>query len=358
MPAPTDPLVLLDGTAGEGGGQILRTALALSMLTGRGFHMTQIRAGRRKPGLLRQHLTAVRAATEVCGAASSGANLGSGELAFRPGPIKAGNYEFSVGSAGSALLVLQTVLPALLTGDGASSLQLEGGTHNPMAPTYHFIQDAFLPVLAGMGASVTAKLHRCGFYPAGGGHVSVDIQPVKVWQPLNLLTRGELRGYQATAFIAGLPVSIAQRELHTLASRLSWPQDAFHVEELPEAHGPGNVLQTQLAYANVTEVITGFGAKNVTAEGVAEHVSQDVRRYLKSDAPVGVHLADQLLIPLALAGGTFRTLPLSLHATTNIAVIEQFLPVGFKTVSHGSAANVSVERPFGNEVIASSPMCP
>src|SRR5262245_60443308 len=168
---------VIDGSQGEGGGQILRTALALSLVTGAPFRVEKIRAGRQKPGLLRQHLTAVTAAVEIGGAAVEGATLGSRELSFRPGSVRPGAYRFAVGTAGSAALVLQTVLPALLTATGPSTVVVEGGTHNPHAPPFDFLALAFLPLLARMGARAQATLDRPGFYPAGGGQLTVEITP-------------------------------------------------------------------------------------------------------------------------------------------------------------------------------------
>src|SRR6202140_4872670 len=159
-------MILIDGSIGEGGGQILRTALGLSMVTGQPFRIENIRAGRDKPGLLRQHLTAVNAAAEICGANVEGAAISSRELSFSPGNVKSGEYTFSIGSAGSTTLVLQTVLPALLAADGPSSLTLEGGTHNPHAPPIDFLEKAFVPLVNRMGPTVHVALERAGFYPA------------------------------------------------------------------------------------------------------------------------------------------------------------------------------------------------
>ena len=166
-------MLLIDGSQGEGGGQILRTALGLSLVTGTAFRIEKIRAGRAKPGLLRQHLTAVNAATVIGDALVDGAELGSPALVFRPRSVRPGAYRFAVGTAGSASLVLQTVLPPLLTAGASSILTLEGGTHNPWAPPFDFLARAFLPLLERMGAPVRAAIQRYGFYPAGGGQFTV-----------------------------------------------------------------------------------------------------------------------------------------------------------------------------------------
>src|SRR5436305_3346353 len=190
-------MLTIDGSEGEGGGQILRTSLALSLVTGQPFRMERIRAKRQKPGLLKQHLTAVEAAKTVGCAEVEGAALSSQTLEFRPGPVTPGNYRFAVGTAGSATLVLQTLLPALLTAAGHSTPTLEGGTHNPMAPPFDFLQKSFMPLIHRMGPSVELKLRRPGFYPAGGGQFHARIEPVKKLSRLDLFDRGSVRCRQA-----------------------------------------------------------------------------------------------------------------------------------------------------------------
>jgi len=319
-------MILVDGSLGEGGGQVLRTSLALALVTGKPFRIVNIRAGRKQPGLLRQHLTAVRAAAEVGGGRVTGDALRSCELAFEPGPVRPGRYEFAVGTAGSATLVFQTVLPALATAPGPSELVLRGGTHNPWAPPLDFLQQAFLPVLARMGPEVTVNLVRPGFYPAGGGEFHVSIRPAAL-APLVLLERGEVLSRRARALVAGLPAHIAERELKVVRGKLGWPPEALVFEPIDGTFGPGNVLMLEIRCEHVTEVFTGFGQLNVRAETVAARAVDEARRWLASGVPVGEHLADQLLVPLALAGGKFRTVRPSGHAETNLAVIRQFVDV-------------------------------
>jgi RNA 3'-terminal phosphate cyclase (ATP) len=170
-------MIELDGSVGEGGGQILRTSLALSMCTGQPVTLNNIRAKRAKPGLMRQHLTCVDAAREVSGAQVQGAELGSQSLAFEPGRVRAGDYRFNVGTAGSCTLVLQTVWPALLLAGERSTLTLQGGTHNPMAPPFHFLERSFAPLVRRLGAGVSLTLRRHGFYPAGGGEMQATVEP-------------------------------------------------------------------------------------------------------------------------------------------------------------------------------------
>ncbi|MBK7404395.1 MAG: RNA 3'-terminal phosphate cyclase [Phycisphaerales bacterium] len=320
----------IDGSFGEGGGQILRSALALSMVTRRQVRVERIRAGRSRPGLLRQHLTAVRAAAEVCGGRVEGDVLGSTELRFWPGRVRPGAYSFSIGTAGSTTLVLQTVLPALLCADGASEISIEGGTHNPGAPSVTFLEEAFLPLLARMGVRVDVTMTRHGFYPAGGGRIVARIEPATSLRPIALLERGEIVERSAVASVAGLPGSIAKRELAAVAELLGWGAESMRIEQLDERVGPGNVLSVIVRSQGLTEVFTGFGERGLSAEAVAKRTAREVRDYLASGAPVWEHLADQLILPMALSGGgAFRTGPLSSHASTNIAVVERLLGVRF-----------------------------
>jgi RNA 3'-terminal phosphate cyclase (ATP) len=319
-------MIVLDGSQGEGGGQILRSALALSLVTGTPFRIDDIRAGRPRPGLMRQHLTAVEAAAAVGGTHVEGVAVGARSLFFRPGRVAGGAYTFSVGTAGSATLVLQTVLPALVTAGAPTTLRLEGGTHNPASPPFDFLARAYLPLLGRMGPAVRATLERPGFYPAGGGRFEVAVTPVAKLAPLVLETRGALRSRRARAVVANLPRSIADREIAHLARRLEWPSSSFSVEVRDDAAGPGNVVLVEIESEAATEVFVGFGERGRRAEAVADGVAEEVAAYLATDVPVGAHLADQLVLLLALAGGgSFRTVTPTLHTRTQLAVIEAFL---------------------------------
>jgi RNA 3'-terminal phosphate cyclase (ATP) len=322
--------VTIDGAAGEGGGQILRTALALSMCTGVALRLVNIRARRRNPGLQRQHLAAVQAAAQICAAQVEGANLGSQTLVFTPGAVTAGDYQFDIGTAGSTTLVLQAVLPALLTTAAPSRLTITGGTHNPLAPSFEFVEQCFLPLLARMGARVTLRLLRHGFYPAGGGCIDARITPCARLAPLQLTERGTPGAPAAHALVAHLPLHIAQRELEIVRKELAWDRTRLHATQIDDCAGPGNVLLLVLPSANVTEVVTACGQRGVRAEEVAVEAVAQARRYLAGTAPVGEHLADQLILPLALAaGGEFVTARPSAHTLTNIDVVERFLNVKF-----------------------------
>jgi RNA 3'-terminal phosphate cyclase (ATP) len=319
-------MITLDGSLGEGGGQIVRSALTLSLITGKSFRIRNIRAGRPKPGLMRQHLTAVRAATTVGSAEVVGAEMGSTELTFKPRRTQAGEYTFSVGTAGSTTLVLQTILLPLLCAREPSTLHLEGGTHNPFAPPYPFLEKSFLPLIRQMGFEVETQLERPGFYPAGGGLIHVQIKPSDVRKQIQLAERGPVVGRAARACAAKIPRSVAERELKVVKEHLAFEDEELFPELIENSAGPGNALFLEYNYGSVTEVFSSFGEYALPAEKVAWKAIEEARRFLKSSASVGEHLADQLLMPMAMAGGgSFRTLPPTKHTLTNIDVISKFL---------------------------------
>jgi RNA 3'-terminal phosphate cyclase (ATP) len=318
-------VIEIDGSEGEGGGQILRSALSLAICTQQSFRIADVRAKREKPGLLRQHLAAVNAAAEICGASVEGAQIGSRTLVFRPGRVRAGDFTFSIGTAGSCTLVLQTVLAPLLAAPSPSRVRVQGGTHNRAAPPYEFLQRAFLPLLARMGARVGIELTSHGFYPRGGGEIRAQITPTPRLGTIELTTRGAPSRSSAEALVAGLPADIAARELAVIGKRLGLMREQLHLRALPNDLGPGNALTITLAYENVTEVFAGFGERGVRAEDVARRAADEAFAYREATAPVGEHLADQLLLPLALGeGGTFLATMASGHLRTNAAVVERF----------------------------------
>jgi RNA 3'-terminal phosphate cyclase (ATP) len=331
----------VDGSFGEGGGQILRSALALSLVTGRPFVIERIRAKRKRPGLMRQHLSAVHAAAEISRAEVEGAQADSMRLSFCPATVEAGNYTFDVGTAGSATLVLQTVLPALLLADGESNLTLRGGTHNPWAPPFDFLAKSYLPLINRLGPTVDARLVRPGFYPLGGGEFVVRIQPAPQLGRLELAERGELRRHRVQVLLANLPRHIAERECRTIAQQTGWSEECFTIEEPKGAHGTGNVVMIELEAEHVTEVCIGFGRIGVRAEEVAAAVLQEANDYLSSGVPVGRHLADQIMLPLGIGayfgtgGGKFRTVRLSAHATTHLETLRQFLGLDARVEENG-----------------------
>ncbi|MDR0226031.1 MAG: RNA 3'-terminal phosphate cyclase [Burkholderiaceae bacterium] len=342
-------MIEIDGAAGEGGGQILRSALALSMCTGQPFAMLRIRAGRARPGLMRQHLACVHAAAAICGAQVQGAELNSQALHFTPGPVRAGEYRFVIASAGSCTLLLQTLWPALMLADGESRLALVGGTHNPAAPPFHFLERSYAPLLRRLGAPCELQLRRLGFYPAGGGEISAVLGPAgDRLQPFDLEERGALVANRAECFAPGLPRSVAQRELDRLGQALGWAGEQLQVAAVRQNEGPGNALLVTLDHEHLSEVFTQFGRKGISAENVAHDLACEVRRYQARQAALGAHLADQWALPLALAvwrsghGASYTCTELTPHAHSNFAVIAQFLPVRFSTAAAGDGWRVSL----------------
>lgn len=328
--------IQIDGSNGEGGGQILRTSLSLSTCLGQPFRIFNIRASRSRPGLQPQHLAAVKAAQAISDAEVKGDKKNSQELIFKPARVVAGTYHFPVGTAGSTSLVLQTILPALMLADAPSSLLLEGGTHNPLAPPFDFLQHAFLPVLNRMGPLVSICLERPGFAPRGGGRVRVNIQPASGLHSVDIPERGSVQAQYAEVLLAHLPEHIAQRELAVIKQGLGYTDEQLMFRIVSNAYGPGNVVCVVVNSEHITECFTAFGWRGIPAEQVANKVVSDVHRYLKAGVPVGSCLADQLLVPLALAGsGMFMTLKPSSHTLTNIDVIHAFMKDGIQTEEIG-----------------------
>ena len=339
-------MIEIDGAEGEGGGQVLRTALTLSMLTSQPFHMVRVRSRRPRPGILAQHLAAIRAATRLCDAQVAGAAIDSQEFVFRPRGVTAGRFEIAIGTAGSATLVLQTLLLPLILASGDSMVRIKGGTHNPGAPPFEFLQHAYLPLLGRMGADLTMELAQYGFYPRGGGELVARVSGPRLLRPLDLGERGHLIEVSAEARLADLPRRVGERELAVVQDRLGWPAERLRCIELPQGSGPGNTLSLIVRHDHVTEVFTAFGQRGVPAEAVAERASGAVLDYLRAPVAVGPHLADQLLLPLAVAGsGRFTTLSrVSRHFETNAAVIAKFLPVRVKVDLDAEACDVRVQR--------------
>lgn len=328
--------VELDGAVGEGGGQVLRTALALSMVTGKPLAIHNIRAGRSKPGLMRQHLACVQAALEACGGSATGAELGSQELAFTPGAVRAGGYTFRVGSAGSCTLVLQTVLPALMLADGESTVTVSGGTHNPMAPPFHFLERSFAPLLRRLGVGLELSLRRVGFYPAGGGEFTARVCPPQGGLvPVDIIERGAAMEGYAESLAPALPGRVAARELAVVGEALGWSEAQLRLPPVRQNEGPGNALMITLPFEHVTEVFTAFGERGLGAERVAQLALREMKSYQGGSGALGPHLADQWMLPLALAvvrsgrGARFTCTEMTEHARTNIGTVSAFLPVRF-----------------------------
>lgn len=304
---------------------MVRNSCALSLVTGTPFRITDVRGKRSRPGLMRQHVTAVEAACAISGSECSGLTVGSSELTFRPGKVMPGEYHFAVGTAGSTGLVLQTVLMPLVLADGPSRLVLEGGTHNMLAPPFDFIERVFLPVINRMGPQVSARLTRHGFYPRGGGRIEVEITPAPL-RPINCSERGEPLDVAGHALFTGLPFAIAERMLARARQGLpGWAEEAFALRQLPEDQGPGVILMLEARYAHATEIVSGFGQLGVPAERLARTASARMNGYLEAKAFAGPYLADQLILPFVLAGGgSFTTVKPSQHLLTAIDIAQRF----------------------------------
>ncbi len=307
------------------------------MLTQRPLHMTNIRAGRAKPGLRRQHLACVDAAARLCNATVRGATLGSQHLDFEPQAITTNELDVDIGTAGSTTLVVQTVLVPAIAAGHALRLTVKGGTHNPMAPPFEFLDRVYAPLLRAMGADLTLRLDRHGF--AVGGHANVEADDHRRGQltieirashlhPIRLLEATPITSRHATAILARLPTHVADRELGIVCERLGWSRAECETRDV-QGGGPANVLMLEVEQASgARELVTVHGEKGLRAETVAERACDELAAFVAANVPVGEHLADQLLLPLAVAGGgAFRAAPLSLHATTNIDTIRAFLDV-------------------------------
>lgn len=326
-------LIPLDGAQGEGGGQILRTALALSAVTGQGFEITRIRARRARPGLRPQHLAAVRAAALVCGAKVGGAFEGSPDLRFEPGPIQGGEFRFEIATAGAATLVLQTVAAALATVGDPSRISVTGGTHVPLSPSYDYLARHWAAVVERLGLHCGFELVKAGFYPPGGGEISATVRP---WTlrgpgraPFVLETRGplsEIRGLSGSARVktdAGRRQADAARERLWEARRL---ESSWSVVEVPAA-SPGSFLLLEAVFEQGRAAFGFLGERGVRAEQLGDRAARTLLRFLEQDdGAVDPHLADQLAVPLALsqAGGRVATTKVTAHLQTVAEVVSQF----------------------------------
>jgi RNA 3'-terminal phosphate cyclase (ATP) len=321
--------VRIDGSEGEGGGQLLRTSLTLSMLTARPFEIIHIRAGRPNPGLQAQHLQALLAAQEICAATVEGAAKGSLQARFIPGEARGGHYRFDIGTAGATSLVLHTLYLPLSRCHQPSPVQIRGGTHVLWSPTYEHLTDAWLPCLRAMGLKLQLTLLRAGFYPHGGGELVARIDPVAAIQPLRLTSRGTLQEVRVFSAHTNLKDEVARRQARAAEHllRQAGLQPVVEASHLPSLSRnticavTGSFQHTQVCYSAV-------GERGKRAEQVAEEACRAFLAFLRTDATVDEYLADQLLLPMALASGPsfMRTPQVTQHLLSNIATIQKFLP--------------------------------
>ncbi|HEX8011090.1 MAG TPA: RNA 3'-terminal phosphate cyclase [Casimicrobiaceae bacterium] len=339
--------IRIDGSYGEGGGQLLRTAVALAAITGQALSIEHVRAKRTKPGLAPQHLAAVRAVAALCGASVDGLALRSTALTFAPGEMRGGTYDFDVGTAGSITLVLQALLPVLVACSSHSEVTVRGGTDVSKAPPLDYFREVTLPLLAGMGIRAQMTVRRRGYYPRGGGEVTLAVDPSRL-RPFDAATPGRVERVRGLAHVAGIDLDIAARMRDACLGELARERSAQTQIEIarltPElAVGAGGAI---VAWAQAENTVLGAGRvaeRGIRAETLGSAVGAELRDDLKSGAGVDVHAADQMLIYLALAGeGSLSTRSLSSHAQTAIWLIEQFLPVRFESTSEAARIRVRV----------------
>ncbi len=346
-------MIELDGAYGEGGGQLVRTAVALAAVTGTPIRIFNVRAGRAKRGLAPQHLAAVRAVGELCGARTEGLALRAERFAFVPGPPRGGTFRFDVGTAGSVTLVLQAVLPVLLAAPGASRVSVVGGTDVRQAPPADYFTQVLLPLLARMGARVAARIRRRGYFPRGGGEIVLDVESGRL-RALDLDTSGALVELGGLAHVAHLPDHIAVRmrgaALGALGPLAARARIATSVIAGEEAIGQGGAI---VAWARMQASVLGaarVAERGVRAEALGDAVGRALVEDLASGAALDAHAADQILVHLALAGsaGSFTTRALSRHALTAIWLIERLLPVRFSHSQDGPRVRVSLAPAGGS----------
>jgi len=329
--------IALDGAQGEGGGQVLRTALALSAVTGQAFRIDRIRANRLRPGLRPQHLAAVRAVAMSCSAEVHGAFEGSPDLRFLPGAVSAADYAFDIGTAGAATLVLQAVLPVLATAAGTSRVEVAGGTHVPRSPCHHFLSRHWCEVVGRLGLLPRLQLERAGFFPRGEGRVAAEVGPWARPAALDLVRRGALVAVRGIAGEARLRGEVARRAADA-ARALLWEQRRMETEwdvVALNAASPGAFLQVEVVFETGRAAFSLLGERGLRAEVMGERAARWALKFLEDEeAAVDPWLADQLALPLAIAGGGGRlqTSEVTAHLETAAAVLRRF---GFSAETWG-----------------------
>ncbi len=324
------PLLRIDGSLGEGGGQILRTSLALSAITGRAVEMFNIRARRKPPGLRPQHLQAVTALAKICQAQVEGTEIGSSTITFKPGTVVPGDYHFDIGTAGSVSLVLQTLFLPLCCTAEPSKVEITGGTHVPWSPCFHYLNLLWRRYLHHIGLEIRLEMSRAGFYPRGGGSLTAYIEPAGEFKPLALESRGQLIGLNGLSAVGNLPRRIAERQKAQAEKRLTQKGIRHDIElvEMP-ATGQGTMFLLVGEFENSQCCYYSLGEIGKRAEKVADEACDSFFEFLETEGVFDEHLADQIVLPLALAKGNSRfvTPKITLHLLTNLEVIKMFLPV-------------------------------
>jgi RNA 3'-phosphate cyclase len=333
-------MIQIDGSLGEGGGQVLRSSLTLSILTGKELRMTNIRARRSRPGLGHQHLNAVQAAAAVSKAHVEGARLGSQTLVFQPNEIRSGRYNFDIGTAGSTSLVLQTIFLPLSRAGSASTVTITGGTHVPWSPSFHYLELHWMEFMRRCGFEALLELDKVGFYPRGGGKIQATLRPVDPVSHLQIRERGELKRIQGISMVSNLNWEIASRQKRQARRRISeWGSDFERLVKIKNLQAPspgkGTMLLLLAEFEHGQCCYFGLGEKGKPAERVADEAVDALQAFLQSGAAVDQYLADQLLLPLALAEqpSELHTSQISHHLVTNAEVLRAFMEV--KIEIHG-----------------------
>lgn len=342
-------MISIDGARGEGGGQILRTALTMSAITGQPFHIRNIRGQRSRPGLMAQHLQAVAATAAVAAARVQGAALGAPELTFEPGSLGAGNHKFDIGTAGAVTLVAQAVVLPLSFAATASHVAICGGTHVPWSPCYHYLAWHWLHFLERSGFRIHVALERVGFYPRGGGRITLDVEPAGTLSPLSLTARGALRRIRGISLVGSLDFSIAERQQRQVLKRLRGLCDDIDIELLRfSSYSPGTALSLIAEFEHSQCCYGALGARGKRAERVADEAVDALEAFLQTGAAIDEHLADQLMVPLSLVHGTseLHTSRITPHLLTNMDVVRLFLPVDISV--HGDIGSPGVVRIRGH----------
>jgi RNA 3'-terminal phosphate cyclase (ATP) len=328
-------IIEIDGALGEGGGQVLRSSLSLSIITGMPTHITNIRAGRGKPGLRAQHVTAVDAAAAISKAEVDGNYFGSSELMFTPHGIRTGRYKFRIKTAGAASLVLQTIFVPLSMAGSASTVLIRGGTHVSWSPCFNYLESNWLSVMKIIGYDANISLDQAGFYPTGGGRISATIRPANAIKPIQLSSRGQLMKISGVSGVANLPLAIAKRQKRQAILRLQNMPDmgkspSIRIKtENVRSPGKGTFLVLLAKFEGGQCCFSGLGKLGKPAERVADEAVDDLFDFIQSDGAIDRYLADQLIIPCSLSDGPsdFRVAKITQHLLTNIDIVQAFIPI-------------------------------